>query len=117
MGASTLQLIPLMVLSGPARLQAELEPFACHKPATEQDQHELIWRVLALEAEQMESQTAQPIPANKKDILHIRHFADTLMRANKGSAMQITGRRKVAPRTGSTGRSQPSHWAVTSWRP
>lgn len=64
-----------------------------------------------------ESQTAQPVPANKKDILHIRRFADTLMRANKGSAMQIRGRRKAAPRMGSTGLSQPSHWIVTacSW--
>lgn len=48
------------------------------------------------------SQTAQPIPANKKDISHIRHFADTLMRANKGSAVQIRARR-----AGTAGGSQP----------
>lgn len=39
-------------LGAGARLRAEPKPFACHKPATEQDQHGLVWRVLALKAEQ-----------------------------------------------------------------
>lgn len=37
------------------------------------------------------------IPANKKDISHIRHFARTLMRANKDSGMQIRDCEKQLP--------------------
>lgn len=61
-----------------------------------------------------ESQTAPPIPANKKDISYIRHFTDTLMRANKGCPMQIRECRKAAPRSGTAGCSQPSRWVLPS---
>lgn len=52
------------------------------------------------------------IPANKKDISHIRHFADVLMRANKASQMQIRACRKAAPRTDAFHyrRLKPSHF-------
>lgn len=53
-----------------------------------------------VEQSRCDSQMALPIPANNEDISHIRHFADTLMRANKGSVMQMRGCREAALRVG-----------------